>query len=515
MEENLVHGEGDHEGEPFRLAPHGRRVIYRWYEYDPLIIDGEVLVDPVTHLAAHGAYRYQKGLIGWPKGQSKTELEAAIGVEHLEGPAPKLGTPVVDVAAVDGDQAEELVRIAAQLVKGQPLEELLRIDSSKILQRHGEGRMRATTAAGGKNDGKKTSLLLTDELHEWDRHSGDGKKRYQRLGRSVNKRSFGRELNVTTAGWNLDTLAGGLYEYGCKVASGELVDPGFLFEWWQASDGWDLDDPEQLEAAIREANPAVGLWLSIDKLVRSYHEHKLLGETNDFIRYHLNRWIGVLEDAWMDMAIWAARADGIVPPAKGTPLVLGFDGSLNGDSTALVGATVSMRPHLFVVGLWENVDDVRGWSVPIDEVEQRIAWACRHWKVLEVPADASYWRGSLDRLANAGLPIAEVPQSPKRLGPACERLLEATATGAVTHDGDPRFTRHVGNCRRVQTEFGTRVAKEHKHSKRRIDLALAGIFAHERAVWHAANTLIKAASATPPKQSSASSLYRPTSRLAI
>jgi hypothetical protein len=47
-----------------------------------------------------------------------------------------------------------------------------------------------------------------------------------------------------------------------------------------------------------------------------------------------------------------------------------------------------------------------------------------------------------------------------------------------THSGDPRLARHVGNATVRTDNRGTRIYKEHKHSARRIDLAVCGITAH-------------------------------------
>ncbi len=51
----------------------------------------------------------------------------------------------------------------------------------------------------------------------------------------------------------------------------------------------------------------------------------------------------------------------------------------------------------------------------------------------------------------------------------------------LTHDGDARLARHIGNCVVRVDSRGTRLAKEHKHSTRRIDLAVAAVMAHARA----------------------------------
>jgi phage terminase large subunit-like protein len=483
METELVHGEGDLEGEPFRLAPHLLRAIYRWGEYDP----------------ETGLYLASKGLIGWPKGSAKTEFEAALGLEHLEGPSPTHGTPVVTVAAVDGDQADELVRVAGMMVpEGSALRDRLRIDNGRIVQRAGAGRMLATSSALGKNDGKKTSLLLADELHEWDAHGAAGAKRHGILERSVNKRRMGRQLNVSTAGWSLETLLGAMYRYGVAVTAGELVDPGYLFEWIEASPHWDLDVAHQLEAAITEANPMVELIPELlDRLVRSYHEHKARGEVNDFLRYHLNRWVGVLEDAWMDMVAWADRAEPGPLPGAGADIILGFDGSYNGDSTALVGATIAPRPHLFVVGAWERNYHDRTWTTPVLSVEQTIEQACSYWNVRELAADPAKWLSSLARLKSRGVPFEDFPQSPHRMAPACQHLYEAVTRQMVTHDDDGRLRAHMANARRNVSEFGVRIVKEHERSKRRIDLAVAAVMAHSRALWWQRELNLTPAAAEP------------------
>jgi phage terminase large subunit-like protein len=66
--------------------------------------------------------------------------------------------------------------------------------------------------------------------------------------------------------------------------------------------------------------------------------------------------------------------------------------------------------------------------------------------------------------------------------PATTGLYEAVVNGSVTHSGDQRLARHVANAvLRVDTR-GSRLVKESKHSKRRIDLAVAAVMAHSRAV---------------------------------
>jgi phage terminase large subunit-like protein len=61
----------------------------------------------------------------------------------------------------------------------------------------------------------------------------------------------------------------------------------------------------------------------------------------------------------------------------------------------------------------------------------------------------------------------------------------------VTQSGDPRLARHVGNCVVRVDSRGTRLAKEHKHSLRKIDLAVASVMAHSRATWLAGRSAVQ------------------------
>lgn len=69
--------------------------------------------------------------------------------------------------------------------------------------------------------------------------------------------------------------------------------------------------------------------------------------------------------------------------------------------------------------------------------------------------------------------------------PATTALYEAVVNSQVTHDGDKRLARHVANAVLKADSRGTRLVKEHKDSKRRIDLAVAAVMAHDRARHHA------------------------------
>jgi hypothetical protein len=182
------------------------------------------------------------------------------------------------------------------------------------------------------------------------------------------------------------------------------------------------------------------------------------------------------------------------PIPDGTKVVLAFDGSYNGDSSALVACTVDGVPHLDVVEVWEPA----GAPVSILDVEQTIRDACGRFEVVELCADPYRWARTLELLADEGLPVVVYPQSAQRMTPACTRFFEAVVNGQLTHSGDPRLVRHVANATFKEDARGARITKESKSSRKRIDAAVCAVMAFDRAAQY-----------EPPKTRSAPwALYR-------
>jgi phage terminase large subunit-like protein len=75
--------------------------------------------------------------------------------------------------------------------------------------------------------------------------------------------------------------------------------------------------------------------------------------------------------------------------------------------------------------------------------------------------------------------------------PATTQFYEAVVNGTLTQSGDARLSRHIGNCVVRVDSRGTRLAKEHKHSLRRIDLAVAAVMAYSRASWLAGRRVLQ------------------------
>lgn len=457
IERNCVYGEGDRFGQPVRLELFQKLFLCWAFELKP-----------------DGQRRYRRILLEVPKGNGKTPMAAWIGAYLLAHQQ----SPVIPVAAASYEQAELLFGDMRTSVAESPtLRHVFEPFEHEIQVSGGPGRAYKVAAVAGTNDGQRPSAFLADEIHEW---LGNKARVHLVISNGAAKRAGSLVVNTTTPGADMSSMAGKLHTYGLKVNSGEVVDEEFLFVCWGCpEDRYDLDDPAGLDAAIRDANPAADLFLSVPDVAARYHQIPRY----EFVRYHLGVWTTVAE-RWLPHGTFeACEADTRID--DGAEVVLGFDGSFNNDSTALVVCTVpevDEPPHFDVVECWERPERAgEEWRVPILDVEDAIRAACRQWQVREIVCDPARWARTYQVLEAEGLPVVEFPQSPQRMTPATQRMYEAIVNQQVTHSGDPRLARHFNNCALRPTSRGPMLSKDTKDSPRKIDLAVASVMALHRA----------------------------------
>ncbi len=468
IERFLVHGEGDYLGEPFRLEDWQRTLIYRLYEYDPVTLRRLV----------------RRLLLVLPKGNGKTELIAALCLAELAGPTVATAdghgglrkSPNIPVAAASFEQADRLFGAARTIVSEGPLKPHLDAFETELLLKDRPGRMFRVAAIGGTNDGGLPTCAGFDEIHEWE---GRKQRVHLVIGNSLAKRAEGLELNLSTPDdADPESLFGRLHTYALKVITGELVDPSFLAVWYTAPEQLDLGDPGQLRAAIAEANPAT--WLDVDRIAARLEVDRI--PEHEFRRYHLAQLVRP-EGQWLPPDAWEGLADpDREPPPAGADVVAFFDGSYNGDSTALVGATLEERPHLFVIGCWERPPNAVEWLVPREEVKAKVAWAFEHWHVVRLGADPPGWHAELDVWEDTWGEAVIRWETNKRIAmsAACSRFYTATVQAGLSQDGDPRLARHLRNAAVKETADGAYITKAGRGGPK-IDLAVAAVGALEMA----------------------------------
>jgi phage terminase large subunit-like protein len=428
----------------------------------------------LKHLLARrpdGRLRHRQALVGEPRKNGKSGKGAVLGVGGVVlGPA---GGEVYSCAA-DKDQAKIVFNTARQMVKMDPdLSEILKVYRDVIEYPDTGSIYKALSAEAFTKEGLNPSLVLFDEVH-----AQPNRELWDVMALAQGARVEPLMVGITTAGAKYDasgedSLCYGLYQYGVRVATGEVTDPAFFMAWWEPRNA-DADHREP--ATWREANPGLDDLVSMEDLASAV----LRTPENEFRTKRCNQWVST-SSAWLPAGTWnACETEYTIP--DGASVVLGFDGSFNGDCTALVVVEVAEPLHVDVVALWEKpIDGPGDWRVPIIDVEDTIRAACRRWQVLELACDPFRWARTYQILESEGLPIVEFPQSPSRMTPATTRFYEAVMNRSLTHSGDKRLARHIDNAVLKADSRGTRIYKEHKHSQRRIDLAVAAVMALDRA----------------------------------
>jgi len=432
--------------------------------------------DLTRHLFAtkpDGKLRFKRALIGLPRKNGKSAWLSALALEHLIlGPN---GGEAYSCAA-DRDQAKIVFNTVKEMIRLQPeLADVLDVFRDTIYNPKNGTTYKALSAEAFTKEGLSPTFVAFDELH-----AQPNRELWDVMSLAMGARREPLLVAITTAGVKTDisgkdSLCYSTYEYGKKVASGEIDDPTFFFAWWEANQESDHRDP----IAWQDSNPGYDDIVAADDFksaIRSTPEA-------EFKTKRLNIWTST-SDTWLPHGAWDSRK--LEEPIKlGAKIIIGFDGSFNGDCTAIVACEISEVPHIMPIAAWEKPDEADAdWQVPILEVEETIRKACKDYEVLEIVCDTYRWARTFQILEDEGLPVVEFPQSAARMTPATTRFYESVMNEHLTHNGDLMLARHVGNATLRVDQRGSRLSKDKKGSNRRIDLAVASVMAHERAAWY-------------------------------
>lgn len=422
-----------------------------------------------------GRYKHRQALIGLPRKNGKSALGSSFALHGLIMAGQ--GAEVYSCAA-DKDQARIVFGVTKRMVQMDP-----ELDSEQggIIKIYRDALEYVETGSVYKvlsseaitKEGLNPNVVVYDELH-----GAPTDELYNVMSLGSGTRKDPLLIAITTAGVKSDQTGGDstcyrLYQHGVKVAKGEETDETYFMAWWGAPDGADYRDPKVWE----RANPGY------NDLIDPEDFKSVLSRIpeNEFRTKRMNQWVSAAQ-AWLPQGAWEDCRD---PDRDFTPgrygVVLGFDGSKNGDTTALVAVTVEPEPVVTVLGLWEKPPADDNWTVPRGEVKDRIRQACRDYDVREIAADEWIWSDALEELADEGLPVVSFPQIITSMGPATQRFYEMVMTRKIHHDGHKGLARHLDNAQLKTDNRGSRIMKDAKNSPRKIDAAVAAVMAVDRA----------------------------------
>ncbi len=424
---------------------------------------------------ADGGLTARVALVGTPRKSGKSALASTLALYSLIAEGIEGGEVVV--AAAEKEQARIIFGEAKRMVEASELSELCTLYRDAIFVPSTNSVMKVLSAEAYSKEGLNVSRAIVDEIH-----AHKNRELFDVLSLSMgNRGKLAQLLAVTTAGQKTDmtgqdSIAYNLYQYGKRVSTGEVVDPTFFMSWWEAPPEADHRDPEMWKVA----NPGY------DDLVSKDDFESAVKRTPEpeFRTKRLNQWVSSM-NAWLPNGAWQPLAEQreLLPDED---IIIGFDGSFNGDCTSLMGCTIPKedeKPYLFMIKTWEKQpEDTDDWRVNTQEVEDVIIQFCSTHNVKEIACDPYRWQRSMDAMAEMGLPVIEFPStSPSRMVSACAKFYTAVTEQTMIHDGDALLERHLTNAVVKTDRIGPRIVKDNRSSPRKIDAAVAAVIAFDRA----------------------------------
>lgn len=485
----------------------------------------------ILHFAAldeSGAFEHHSAVLQRLKGWGKDPLAAALSVTHMVGPVVfdrwDGDRPVgrdepdawVQLVAVSQEQTKNTMKLMPGLIPAETRVRFgIQVGKTNVWALGDTRQIEAVTASPLALEGGRPKLIVRNETQNWNSSNGghDMAGVIEGNAAKAEREAPARVLDICNAYRpGEDSVAERVRDawestQGDPDAEEEHERPkfmafGLLYDSLEAPP----EAPLTAEAApdVVEAVAGDATWLDVKgRILKS-----ILNPANppsESRRKWFNQ-ITAVEDAWVTPQQWdeLRRPDLVVEP--GEEMVLFLDCSKSDDATGLVGCRVT-DGHLVTLGLWQRPPLARGeaakaWLAPRDKVDAAVQAAFDRWRVVAFWGDPShvlddesmdrYWDGLFDEWHRRYKARLKVWARPGERGHAVmfdmavlenqKRFVEALGIAeadieakSLTHDGDARLRTHVLNARRQPTRAGMSIAKEHRESRKKIDLAVCAV----------------------------------------
>lgn len=477
IEAHCVFTNGEWIGQPFVLQKWQKRLLLELFE-----------IDPDT-----GWRRFRWAYISVPKKNGKTELAAALGLYFLIGDEEPAA--LIICAAAAEEQADLVFGAAKTMCEMSPtLRAVTQVYSDEITVPSSPGsRLKRVAAAAGTNDGRNIHVAILDELHEWVGEKG--RKVWDVLTNGLGARRQPMIIQITTAGFDVETVCGEQYEYSMQVQRGEVEDPRHYSFVVEAPEGMDY----RTEEYWRAANPSYGVTVHGP----FFEDQARKKPESTFRRYFGNEWVESDEFFVPHDRLAEVHHRAVLNARE--PIWVGVDFAHFHDAAAVVAAQrQEVRGKVRTVCVprfWQNpfpAHDPRHerWVVPTAEVEEHLRALYRNYPAaagktekgsrIAGPAyycDPARFGQSMETLSGERLNIVKIAQSDQRMVPVAQTLNELLMTGELVFDTDTVdgaiLLAHLKNAsKEVRPRGGFRISRP-KISKKRIDGAIAaGLAAH-------------------------------------
>ena len=510
------HGIGDIQGERFSgefdLDDEIRAFIVAAYEIDP----------------ESGRREVNEAVLSRAKGRAKSEIAGILGVAEALGPVRfshwdedgqpvgrRVKSPLIKCLATEEGQAGNTFTNIAFIfdwgqerypeIYGAPSGFRQYQSASAIYLPEG-GEIRASTSGAASKDGGLETFVVADETHLYV--LPELRRMYATISRNLGKR-------YDADPWLLQTSTaykpgeGSVFENTLSMWRKGQLSPAVLVDHRQARGKVDLDDKQRTFRQLREAYGDAAAWIDLERKYRDMRDPRVCADENEAARYFLNMPLSS-KDVWIpadivdrqELTHFGDKRRGLGVMPEGTEITLGFDGSLNDDSTVLVASRLS-DGYLWPIEIWSKPNGPAGnfWEVPRLDVVEMIRATYRRFDVKRGYFDPHEWRSDIDSLAEefgeervlkwdtsswvrsaAGLDLLRtdlLQGGSDRTWEDDDGVIHRQTMGKVLHSGDPEMKEHFVNAYVRRRGPHMLVRKEHDQSDRKIDAVMGAMLAYE------------------------------------
>lgn len=485
IHEFACHGPGDLQGDELDLDDEMRDHVIECYR-----------LDPVT-----GRRAFDEVVLSRPKGRAKSEIAGLVVVAEAFGPVRCDGwdaggqpvgrpvrSPLIKCLATEESQAghtfEVVAFIAGEWGKDAHPDVYGGVSGARQYQSatalylpHG-GEIRACTAGAASKDGGKETHVVPDETHLYV--LPELRRMYSTVARNLGKRKLAEPwTHQTSTGYRPGEQS--VFEDTLTAwRKGELSSRVYV-NHREAKGRIDLADEAHTKRQLAYVYGASAPWQDLDRRYRDMLDPRICPDEATAARYFLNRSMST-QDAWIAKDVHE-RQTRLEVVASGESICLGFDGSLNEDTTVLRGCRMS-DGYLFRIGAWPKPEGAAGigWEVPRSDVLATIREAHGRYTVVRGYYDPYEWRSDIDALADelgAERVVRWETRRDVQMAAALDRLHADLLNGEVWHDDDPLAAEHYGNVYVRRKGAHRLVRKEYPNSPRKIDSVVGDALAYE------------------------------------
>jgi hypothetical protein len=384
-------------------------------------------------------------------------------------------TPLIQIVAMSEEQTDNIYDVLRPMIEYGPLDDLIPKLGEEFIRLPGGGRIDTVTSSAQSRLGQRVTFVLQDEVGLWNKTNGMTKiadTQYRGLA------GMGARAALTTNAWDPAEMSVAQQQFESKSED-------IYRQFKQPPSAWKYTNKIERKKIHR---------FVYDEVLKQNGGHVDLddieSEAIDLIerdlpqaeRFFGNR-IVAGSDTWIDPKKWDERfLDGAVLK-DGELITVGFDGSVNDDSTGLVLTRVSDGCQ-FVAGLWEKPIGIEGedWQVSVTEVDAKVHEIFSRFDVARFYGDPPFWHDSMDKWAaefGEKIVIQWWTNRSRAMVAALNRFHTAVVTGQIFHDGDVDLKRHLANAKVKMTRDGVQIRKDRPQSPNKIDLGICAVLSYE------------------------------------